>query len=791
MDEGAMRHGGSLRRVLAGAMMLFGACAACSSLQAQTSETTVVVMDLDSVPLAQAAVQVDDLLVFTNASGQATLLCKGASVLKVFAEGHQSFLLDPFACNGRTWTVTLTPLEVTIGEVVVEEARETNGVQPALTMSATDIEAVPSSTGIPDLLTSLKTTASVGSNVEGQKGIVSRGGNYDQATIRADGFPLMNSTHLFGLLSMFPNSVVERVGFFANEKPIDCGTTLGSVVEVSFKERFSKEKGHSGQILSSVIASEIQVERSDERSFFQFGGRRSNLEVIQGLIDKTINTNSSRDISAVYGFDDLSLKGSHFWGKHKFGALFLVSSDRVNYDLEFAQSGRAYRNQTNWSNALAGLTWKWFVRDEWNVEGRLGWNDYHSELIRSRTVPLILNGQNAGMLESNASFMNHVETRQATLKTEVNLERVQSRFGLEWQSLWVHPRFQESTGDEGPVEAMDASSGSRVNSGAIFAEMDVELSPALEGQIGVRLASWQLDEGREGVWLPKGRLTWRLAEGHRLSFHSALSTQALHLLTLNDFGFVPELWVASSGARPVERSWQTGLRWQQSSGPNSTTVDLYLRGMSELLAFKPGVMFDQDIESLLAQDVVAGGLGAVYGLEVSKTHRWNDVKLDMAYAHGRSSRQFEDLNGGRAFPFTFDIRHDATTSVQWDLNERWGVTLMHVFSTGRWLNISEESVSFAMANPSTSSSVVWTSYPMADRRNSYQLGRISRWDCSVSRTQTTASGLWKAQFGVYNLTNRVNPYAAIWSENDEGNPVIEEIGLIPLLPNVSFKYAWN
>ena len=121
-------------------------------------QTTVVVMDLDSVPLAQAAVQVDDLLVFTDASGQATLLCKGASVLKVFAEGHQSFLLDPFACNGRTWTVTLTPLEVTIGEVVVEEARETNGVQPALTMSAIDIEAVPSSTGIPDLLTSLKTT---------------------------------------------------------------------------------------------------------------------------------------------------------------------------------------------------------------------------------------------------------------------------------------------------------------------------------------------------------------------------------------------------------------------------------------------------------------------------------------------------------------------------------------------------------------------------------------------------------------------------------------------------------
>ena len=46
------------------------------------------------------------------------------------------------------------------------------------------------------------------------------------------------------------------------------------------------------------------------------------------------------------------------------------------------------------------------------------------------------------------------------------------------------------------------------------------LSRALEGQIGVRLASWQLDEGRGGV-VAKGGPAWRLAEGHRLSFHSA------------------------------------------------------------------------------------------------------------------------------------------------------------------------------------------------------------------------------------------------------------------------------
>ena len=36
-------------------------------------------------------------------------------------------------------------------------------------------------------------------------------------------------------------------------------------------------------------------------------------------------------------------------------------------------------------------------------------------------------------------------------------------------------------------------------------------------------------------------------------------------------------------------------------------------------------------------------------------------------------------------------------------------TCMHVYSTGRWLSISENQIPLAMANPSANPNVVWTS----------------------------------------------------------------------------------
>ena len=760
-------------------------------LKAQNSTFTMEVLDEGSDPLTSALVQMGDRVMFTDDEGKVSFPCIQGAAVKVFAEDHETQWIDSLDCTKGAMTVVLNALEVRISEAVVEEAREIGGVPPSEVMDARTIQAIPSSTGIPDLMSSLKTSAAVRSNTEGQKGIISRGGNYDQACIAVDGFPMVNSTHLFGLLSMFQTSAIRGAELFVNDKPIGISSNLGTVIHVSLNEQFTPEPQWSGNVLSSVIASEFQFQRSGPTAFYQVSGRRSNLELIQGVIDRTINTRSSRRIDAVYGFDDVSVKGAWIWGKHKLESVFLNSTDDVRYDINFTSSDRAYDNLTSWTNRLVGARWTWFVRDHWKLEGKVGSTQYGSALVSGRTWPVVGDEEGLTLFQSSSSFANDIGAQQATLMGHWKKKRVEAVLGAQMETYEVNPRFDQTTDGATamPLTAQDPIAPLKAMSA--FVEVDVEWSEAFKGSVGIRQTRWNMEDGTSMLLLPQASLEVELSEGQALTLHSSRSMQGIHLVTLNDFGFVPELWLPATNDRPVEEAWQTGLRWSWSRESTRLAADAFMRGMSGLLEFQSGVDFGQSLDALLAEDVAANGLGAAFGAEFTLHHQRERVQLDVAYAFGRSSRRFESLNAGRAYPFSFDIRHDATSTVRWQMNDAWSLTCMHVYSTGRWLNISEDQIPLAMTNPSASPNVVWTSYAVPVARNGYRLGMLSRVDVSVSWEKRRPSGQWRTQVGVYNLTNRVNPYAAIWSETDDGEPIIEEIGLIPLLPNASLSYTWN
>lgn len=763
------------------------------SLMAQSAanDFTVEVLDEEATPVFNALVQMGEQVMFTDGDGKVSFPCVEGVVVKVFAEDHETQWMDSVDCQKGNMTVVLKALEVRISEAVVEEVRDIGGVPPTEIMDARNIEEIPSSTGIPDLMSSLKTSAAIRSNTEGQKGIVSRGGNYDQACIAVDGFPIVNSTHLFGLLSMFQTSAIRGAELFINDKPIGISSNLGTVVHVSLNEQFSPGPQWSGNVLSSVIASELQIQRSAPNTFCQVSGRRSNLELIQGLIDQTINTRSSRSIAAIYGFHDVSIKAAWIFGKHKLESVLLKSSDEVRYDIDFTASERAYENLTNWTNELAGVRWTWFIRDHWRLEGKGGASHYGAGLVAGRTWPVLSGEEGVTVSQSRSSFANDIGAKRVSLMSHWKRKRLKSILGVQWESHEVNPRFDQTT-DGAPVMLQEeASSRAPLRATSAFVDVDVAWSESLKGNVGMRQTHWRMEDGTSLLWLPKASLTLRLNDAHGLMLHSSRSMQGIHLVTLNDFGFVPELWLPASQHRPVEEAWQSGLRWTLSLEDTRLSVDAFVRGMSGLLEFQSGVDFGQSLDEVLAEDVASDGLGAAFGAEFTAHHERDRVEFDVAYSFGRSSRRFSSLNGGRPFPFSFDIRHDATSTFRWNMNKAWSFTCMHVYSTGRWLNISENQIPLAMANPSASPNVVWTSYAAPQVRNAYRLGMLSRMDVSISWEKKRERGDWRTQVGVYNVTNRVNPYAAIWSETDDGEPFIEEIGLIPLLPNASLSYTWN
>ena len=307
------------------------------------------------------------------------------------------------------------------------------------------------------------------------------------------------------------------------------------------------------------------------------------MEAIQGLIDQTINTNESRQISAVYGFDDVSAKGSVLPGSAQGGVGVLVNNDDVNYDIDFDPSVRTYENGTRWRNAMAGLGWTWFAREFWEVEAKAGWNDYSSDLTTSRTVPV---GGGLDPLKHPRRSQQHAAGPHL-VENDLGGPQGAVHDGPSGAGLQVAPRFAQTTNGVSEAPEDEPSDAPWLHVHTAFAESDVQLSPRLRASAGLRRTSWRLEDGPSTHWLPRGSLELQCGDNQALMLHSERAIQGLHLLTLNDFGFVPELWLSPSASRPVQRAWQTGLRWSHAHGATRLSVDAYMRGMSDLLACSP------------------------------------------------------------------------------------------------------------------------------------------------------------------------------------------------------------
>ena len=91
--------------------------------------------------------------------------------------------------------------------------------------------------------------------------------------------------------------------------------------------------------------------------------------------------------------------------------------------------------------------------------------------------------------------------------------------------------------------------------------------------------------------------------------------------------------------------------------------------MSGLLEFQSGVDFGQSLDEVLAEDVASDGLGAAFGAEFTAHHERDRELSSTSPTHlvGVLVAFLRSTVG--AFPFSFDIRHDATSTFRWNMNK--------------------------------------------------------------------------------------------------------------------------
>jgi hypothetical protein len=753
-----------------------------------------IVISADKAKIPNAIIQYDSIVTSSDDEGAFEIEYNGTLVLKISAIGYQA-LYDTLQIQSDLDIVfMLEKISHEIDQVIIEgrgNRLETSKVINKI--ESYEIKLIPTAAGVSDVYSTLKTQPGVQSNTEGQKGLVIRGGNYDQSTTYVDGVPVVGSSHLFGLLSMFQTDCIEDVKLYNGYKPVIYGASLGPAIEISLCEEFTQENQNTGSIKSSFLSSQIQTVVSNNNSFIQVGIRNSNLFLIEDLIKNAVNNNDKRVLSPVYSFNDFSFKASYIFKNQTLQFLHLKSFDGVDYDIDFVGEERRYLNTMSWTNEASAVNWNCYTKCGAKIYANLISNTYNSNLYSNNRI-LFWDDVNSERIWKNSvsTFDNTIDNLKSTFYVEKNIRKeALLKLGLQYKNSNITPNSHEYWEDEPPLEDHAFIGNSKVQTYTGFGEVFGDVFSKSSYIIGFRTSLFRYGEESEIHFNPRFLFTQNLTEKLDLNLYSLMSSQDVHLVTLNSFGFVPELWVAPSEAMPVERSWSTGLKLNYSGEKTAIFIDAYLRGMSNLLEFSENVDFNENTSDIVENGITAHGQGAVVGFEFSIKSKNEKVNYNLSYSYGKSSRLFENLNQGNAFPFAFDIRHDASFVLGYEISDRISISTLYTYSTGRMLNIQNQVIPIGFTTPLGGAYTQWVTYNQPLNRNSYRLGDIHRLDFNISWYKNVSYGKYSVQIGAYNITNHVNPFSAIVTSDEEGSQQIEEVGMMPILPNMTISFSWR
>jgi hypothetical protein len=179
-------------------------------------------------------------------------------------------------------------LEV-LDEIVIETDIETIDIKtPQMSvnsLTASTIKQIPVVFGEADVIKAITLLPGVSSGGEGAAGFNVRGGAVDQNLILLDEATIFNSSHLFGLFSVFNPDAIKNLKLYKGGIPAKYGGRVASVLDIYQKEGNKNKFRASGGV--GIVASRLLLEGpiNEGKGSFLFGGRATYAHLFLPLFD--------------------------------------------------------------------------------------------------------------------------------------------------------------------------------------------------------------------------------------------------------------------------------------------------------------------------------------------------------------------------------------------------------------------------------------------------------------------------------------------------------------------------
>ena len=685
-------------------------------------------------------------------------------------------------------------------EAVVTGEKE-NRIEEQVQMSKMEIpidqiKALPAIGGEVDLLKSLQLLPGVQSGGEGTSGLYVRGGSPDQNLMLLDGVPLYSVNHLFGFFSVFNADAVKNMTITKGGFPARFGGRLSSILEINMKDGNMREFHGDGNI--SIIASKLTLEGPivKDKASFMISARRTYLDL---LLNPIIASATSKDpdssVDPAYFFYDLN--GKLNWRVSPRDRIYVSAFSGFDDFGVTTSNSSSFEGVTNRSDLSFGLDWK-------NQIQALRWNhELGPRMFSNVSLTHSVYNFNTGVdfQEQSISATDTIPTRFASLyrsgiedyaaKIDVDFApnaRHFIRFGGNVTRHQFSPgalQFELDFGQENPLDTLIGQGDLVSFEQYLYVEDEIDVAENVTVNVGTHGSMLDVEDTTYFSLQPRLALNWKFTPGWAFKASYANMVQYVNLLTNEGLSLPTDLWLPSTGNVRPQRSWQVaaGLATSLMDGAVELSLEGYFKEMDGLLSYKAGGGFLGDLEGNWESQVTQG-IGNSYGVEALVQKKAGRTSGWVGYTLSWSNRQFDDLNSGEWFPFTYDRRHDVSVVVTQEFNEKWSGSLAWVYGTGRAVTLTE----------SLFNGLAYGEYPAAPEwqvpsdRNAYRMSSYHRLDVSMTRVKPGSDGNRALIFSAYNAYNNLNPFFALAETEADGTRLIREYGLFPIIPSIAWRF---
>lgn len=735
--------------------------------------------------------------------------------------GYTSEWKEFVLSNDTSINISLQP-SLEIEEVTISSKRDhvKDNQMGLIKVPLNMVKNLPVILGEVDIMKSIQMMPGITGGVEGTSGIYVRGGSPDQNQILIDGIPVYNVNHLFGFFSVFNSDAISNFDVIKGGFPARYGGHLSSIVDVRMKEGNMQESNTTFNIglLSSSIMTEGPLIK--DKCSYMISARRSYLDLVAVPAEwiYSLFNNDFNRLTAGYFMQDLNAKVNYkFSDKDRLYLSFYYGKDKL-----YANIGENYNDSSsykqkynmNWGNMLSALRWNHVFSPKLFANTSISYSKFQYFIGQEEQDEFTHMGEKY-KVNYEANYNTSIRDLSANMDFNYTISpSYNMKFGVSGIYHMFNPGISASKYGGDSEYAMDTTYGNSLIEAmeyAAYIENDINIGRFLSLNIGGRLANFQI---RDTSFIsPEPRIALRALITDNFSIKASYSKmkQYVNLLTSTTIGFPTDIWIPATDKVLPQNSTQYAL---SASFNIDDTYDLsiegYYKDMNNLVEYKEGAGLFLDFDHTEVRDAdtweskITQGIGWSYGVEVLLRKDIGKLKGWAAYTLSWSERQFEEIDNGEVFPFTYDRRHDISIALTYKLNEKYDFGLNWVFNTGNAITFPTISYMSLVDVERVYSSIVRDEGQMPtyhrsvdyyENRNNFRMPVYHRLDLGVNIHKKKKRGERTLSIGLYNAYSHLNPFMIEVEGNyfDDGSEdsKVYSYGLFPIIPSISYHFQFD